>query len=296
MGSCLAVTGCMADGSDGSADDDPVANDAIADDPVVDDEPAANDSSANDPIVDDDPATASTEQAVSWTWTTWHDCSSLSCTKSLGSTADRTCFVAGITGKLSGGSSQYPAGVNVVNNGSYWGLYIRNPSYQNIGVMTTCINNTANRVTASWDSGTAAKLIPAGPNATRRCFLGGVYNYTSSGFSSFSTNARVWRDGNAHFIGGTFPTGSKNRIFATCVDIATSQGAWQYGNGAATTFTGNLAYNPLSGGVACGLTGIGGAFNTADPNKGVWISYDSGTRYWNWTLTPYAGGYALCVK
>lgn len=126
--------------------------------------------------------------------------------------------------------------------------------------------------------------------------MGGVHSYASPGFSTFSTNARIWRDGNSHFIGGTFPSGSKNRIFATCVDVATSQGVWQYGNGAATTFTGNLAYNPASGGVACGLTGIGGVFNTANPNKGAWISYDSSTRYWNWTLTPYTGAYALCVK
>jgi hypothetical protein len=249
----------------------------------------------DEPLPDDE--TEATEQAVSWTSLQWHSCTSLSCTVSLGSSDDRTCFLAGIRGKLASGSSSYPAGANVVDNGSWgWILWIDNPGYEDISVMTACISNTANRVTAYWQTGTAAAEIPPGPSTTRRCFLSGVWNYSSTAFGTFSSNARVWRDGDYHFIGGTMPSGSNARIFATCVDVATNQGQYEYGNGTSSTVTGNLTYNPATGGVVCGLTGIGGQFTTNNPGRGVIINYDSATRYWNWTLSPWTGAWAMCVK
>jgi hypothetical protein len=248
-----------------------------------------------DPASAADEATASTEQDVSWTSTTWHACSSLSCSWSLGDPATTTCFLAGLTGKLSAGSASYPAGANVVNNGTYWGLYILNPNYENIGVMTTCITATANRVSAGWYGGAATQINNA--TATRRCFLAGIYNYNYKAFSTFDTNVQVWRDGAVHFIGGTLPSGSSVSVAATCVDVPTQDGSgWAYGNGTANTVVGNISYNSAPGGTACGLTGLGGQFLTADPNKGVWIGYDSSTRYWNWTLTPWTGAYANCVR
>ena len=242
-----------------------------------------------------DVETATAEQAVSWTSLQWHSCTSLDCTVNLGSSADRTCFIAGIRGKLASGSTAYPAGANIVNNGSWgWNLYIENPSYEDISVMTTCIPNTANRVTASWQSGSAATTIPPGPNSTRRCFLSGVWNRSSTAFGAFASNTKVWRDGNTHFLGGSLPGNAT--VFATCVDIATNQGEWAYGNGSPNPFSGNLAYNPASGGIACGLTGIGGQFTTNNPGRGVIIDYNSGTRYWNWSISGWTGGNALCFK
>jgi hypothetical protein len=248
-------------------------------------------------LVDDDVETSTTEQAVSWTSLQWHSCTSQECTVNLGSSDNRTCVLAGLRGKLSGGISGYPAGANIVNNGS-WGynLYIKNPGYEDISAMTLCIPNTANRTTASWQSSAYATEIAPGPSSTRRCFLSGIYNYNSTGFSGFSSNTKVWRDGNTHFIGGSFPSGSNVRVFATCVDIATNQGTYAYGNGVASSYAGNLTYNPSTGGVACGLTGIGGQFTTNNPGRGVIINYDGGTRYWNWTMSPWTGGNALCVK
>jgi hypothetical protein len=238
-----------------------------------------------------------TEQAVSWTALKWHSCTSLECGAHLGPSTDRTCFIAGIRGRLASGSTSYPAGANVVNNGSLgWNLYIENPNYDDISVMTTCIANTSNRVTAYWQAGTAAKEIPPGPSSTRRCFLSGIWNRNSTAFSTFSSNVKVWRDGNTHFIGGSLPSGSNATVFATCVDVATNQGEWAIGNGTGSTYTGNLAYNPASGGVACGLTGLGGAFTTNNPGRGTVINYDAGTRFWNWTINHLVGGNALCVK
>jgi hypothetical protein len=244
-----------------------------------------------------DEQTSTAEQAVSWTSLQWHSCTAKDCAVNLGSSDNRTCVLAGIRGKLSGGLSGYPAGANIVNNGS-WGynLYIENPGYEDISVMTLCIANTANRTTAYWQSGQPATEIAPGPSSTRRCFLSGIWNYNTTGFSGFSSNTKVWRDGNTHFIGGSFPSGSNVRVFATCVDVATNQGEYAYGNGVSSSYAGNLTYNPATGGVACGLTGIGGQFTTANPGRGVIINYDAGTRYWNWTISPWTGGNALCVK
>ncbi len=248
-----------------------------------------------DPSEEVDTTTA--EQAVSWTSLSWHSCTSQHCAVGLGSSADRTCFLAGIQGKLASGSGGYPAGANVVDNGSWgWILWIENPGYEDISVMTACIPNTANRVTAYWQTGTPAKEIAPGPSSTRRCFLSGVYSYGSTGFSTFSSNVKVWRDGNYHYIGGDMPAGSNDTIFATCVDVATNQGEYAYGNGTSSTVSGNLTYNPSSGGVVCGLTGFGGQFTTNNPGRGVIIDYNASTRYWNWTLSPWTGANALCVK
>ncbi|XXT19550.1 hypothetical protein WME94_55940 [Sorangium sp. So ce429] len=241
-------------------------------------------------------ATASTAQAVSWTSTTWHTCSGSECSGNLGSTADRTCFLAGITGALAGGSSLNPVGANVSGATENWRVFIRNPNNNKISVMTTCIANTANRVTAHWYTGNAATLIPAGPSSTRRCFLGGVWSLNSTGFSTFASNVQVWRDGNDHFLGGSMPAGSSNSVFATCVDVPTSAGTWAYGNGTASTVTGNISYNPAAGGVACGLTSIGGKLTTASTSNGVVINYNSATRFWNWTFSPWTGADALCVN
>lgn len=244
-----------------------------------------------------DVETSTTEQAVSWTALQWHSCTSQSCTISLGSSTDRTCFLAGLRGKLASGLTGYPAGANVVNNGSWgWRLVIENPGYEDISAMTTCIPNTANRVSASWQAGQPATAIPPGPSATRRCFLGGMWNRSSTAFSTFASNTKVWRDRNTHFLGGTMPGGSNLLVHATCVDVPTHQGEYAWGNGVSASYAGNLTYNPASGGVACGLTGIGGQFTTNNPGRGVIINYDAGTRWWNWSMSGWTGGNSLCVK
>jgi hypothetical protein len=244
-----------------------------------------------------DTETASTEQGVNGTALSWHGCTQLDCGWNIGNPATQTCFVSGITGKLASGTGEYPAGVMVVNNGTYWGLWVSNPSYENIGVMTTCITNTANRVSTEWMAGTPSTLISGG-NASRKCFLAGVYNYNGKGFSTWESDATIKRDpdGLDYWIGGSFPSGSTVKIGATCVDIAENYGDWGEWWGYSTTLNGTLAFNPASNGVACGLTGIGGLFTTADQSKGVVINYNTSTRYWYWTMTPGVHGYAECFR
>jgi hypothetical protein len=246
----------------------------------------------------DEPATSSTAQSVSWTALQWHSCTSLSCGWSLGDPATSTCFIAGVTGRLADGSTSYPAQVAVINNGTYWGLSIANPSYNNISVMTTCIPNTGHRSEASWYAGAAAKLIPAGAGVNRKCFLAGITNWSPKAFSTWESNVTISRDPDNvdYWIGGDFPAGSNMRVDARCVDIPYNYGDWNIWWGYPTNYTGTLAFNPASSGVACALTGIGGPFTTSDATKGVVINYDASTRYWNWSFTPGIHGYSECFK
>ena len=244
------------------------------------------------------PETGSTEQAVSWTSLAWHSCTSLNCSWSLGDPATSTCVIAGITGKLAGDTSGYPSGVTVVNNGTYWGLYVMNPNYENISVMTTCIPNTGHRVEGSWYANSAATLIPAGSGVNRKCFLSGVVNYNGKAFSTWDSNTTISRDpdGVDYWIGGSMPSGSSARIDARCVDIPVNYGDWGVWWGYNYTTTQNLAFNPAAGGVACALTGLGGQFNSTSTSNGAYINYDSGSRYWNWTLSPGVHAYAECFQ
>jgi len=254
----------------------------------VGDSPEGSASSTDGP----DPAATSTiDQAVAGTSLTWHPCSSTSCTVPLGGSAGQTCFLAGITGTLATGTPSAPAGVNIVDDGTNYTLYILNPTLGNIGAMTTCITNTANRVTASWFSPNGATQIPQSPTSNRRCFLSGVISYNWAGFSTFASNAHVLPQGNAYYITGAFPAGSEDSIYATCVD-ASDVGDYSYGNGSSASFFGNLNFNP--GGVACGLTGVGGQF-IVRTNPGVMVNYNSATEYWNLSVAPSTGAWAECV-
>lgn len=243
-------------------------------------------------------ATSSTEQSVSWTALQWHSCTSLNCGWNLGDPATSTCFIAGVTGKLADGSSSYPAGVTVVNNGTYWGLWVMNPSYDNISVMTTCIPNTGHRVEKSWSANSPATLISAGNSVNRKCFLAGIVNYNSKAFSTWESDVTISRDPDNvdYWIGGSMPAGSSARIDARCVDIPLNYGGWSEWWGVNYTATLNLAFNPASNGVACALTGIGGLFDKANANNGAYINYNPDTRYWNWTLSPGVHAYSECFK
>jgi hypothetical protein len=48
--------------------------------------------------------------------------------------------------------------------------------------------------------------------------------------------------------------------------------------------------------VACLLSGVGGPFTRSDFSDGVSIDYNSGTRYWEMTVTNGKRGWGNCVR
>lgn len=219
-------------------------------------------------------------------------CTFRACRKDLASAADQTCFLAGVKGSLSEAQSLYPSGVRVLMSQGRWVLEMDNPYGSGIGARAVCITNTANRIVShSWHSSDPVASIGAGTTGKRRCFLAGVRNYNDTAFSTFDTNVYIRRntDGTTT-VGGTFPAGSSVRVYTTCVDVDVNRGDWEYGNGISTAFTGQLAVN--DGGVACGLTGIGGHIETM--SQGADITYPSPN--WAWWIGAYGGARAHCFK
>ncbi|MDQ3340297.1 MAG: hypothetical protein M4D80_34495 [Myxococcota bacterium] len=255
---------------------------------------------AQDDVADGDAELDETEQAVTWTGlspfyqtqtTNTVSCSFRDCRKDLGAAADMTCFLAGIKGSLSEGSSNYPAGAQVFVSGTRWVLQMLNPFGSGIGARTVCIPNKTNRIISrAWHSTDPVDVIPAG-TSKRRCFLGGIWNYGTAAFSGFNTTVNVQRNSNGtHTMGGVLPAGSNVRAYSTCVDLDVDLGGGAWGNGTPNNVSSVLAQN--DGGVACGLTGIGG--HIQEMNQGADITYASPN--WVWSISAYGSAYAHCFK
>lgn len=223
-------------------------------------------------------------------------CNFRSCTKPLGPASDRTCFLAGLKGSLSEGSSSYPSGAAVTTvdygSGPQWQLHMLNPYGSGIAARVICINNKANRIMAqAWQSTTPVQTIAASTGSKRRCFLGGVYNYTRNSFAAFDTDVTIKRNSNnTHTVGGSFPPNSNVRVFTTCVDLDVNLGYGDWANGTANPVSSVTATN--DGGVGCGLTGIGGHVETM--SQGVDLNYNS--PQWVWSISAFGVGHSHCFK
>jgi hypothetical protein len=242
-------------------------------------------------------APADTEQAVSTTYLRFYSsCPSEGC--SLAPAGNGwMCVLAGITGDLvndegyAGGTGAYI--VQSPTTGT-WFLHL-DPG--NVGAMTTCVPVSGPITPVSYPKpGNLNVRVPGTP--TTRCFLSGVHNYNRVAFSSFESNVSIQPvpRTNDKLILGNFPDGFSVKVDVLCASIPTLLGDWAYGNGTAQTVTGNLAPNPFPGGVACGLTGIGGAFTSPDLDDGVLVEYATQPPTWGWVLSPWKGAWAECIK
>lgn len=247
--------------------------------------------------VDDDPQLGDLEQDVASSGLSFYHCDANSaCELWLPNTSSMMCFLAGITGDLADGSSS-PAGAYLEQGfGGGWVLRIKNPNNNAIGALTQCVQQTGAITKATWLTSTGTTKVVNGLTATSRCFLSGVRNYNGSAFSNFESNMRVYRTSpTQQTIIGSFPGAVSAQFDVVCGSVPTNMGDWAYGNGTASTVSGNLASNSL-GGVACGLTGLGGKFTTRNASDGVYIAYSTTSPQWGWYLSPWKGGYVECVR
>ncbi|NNC19733.1 hypothetical protein HRD49_31105 [Corallococcus exiguus] len=240
------------------------------------------------PAAPDDAALATAEQGVNLGGTYWWGTSNNGLTSTaIGTSTGRTCFLTGVQGNLKGTSW---AGAGVYQYAGNWQIFVNHTNSKALGTGVQCLDTATNRTPEmAWYDGQAAKLLGA-VTASRRCFLTQVE--AAGGFTANSDYARVWNDGYNWYLGGSL--GGSGGARAICVDVPTAQGGWLWIAGNPGTFTHNLDYNP--GGVACLLSGIGGNFNTSNFNDGVSIDYNSGTRYWEMTVSNSKRGWSNCVK
>lgn len=234
---------------------------------------------------------ASTEQAVGLGGSYWWGTSASGYTSTtIGTATNRTCFLSGVFGNLVPSSNGIGVSAGTFMNAGNWVISVNNYSGKAVATSVQCLNTAANRTPeVSWYRGGAAKVLGAA-TSQRRCFLTDVWG--SGGYKVNSDYVRVWNDGLNWYLGGNLS--DDGGASAMCVDVPEDHGGWLWIAGYPGSFTHNLAYNP--GGVACLLSGFGGAFTKSDFNDGVSIDYNSGTRYWEMTVTNSKRGYGNCVR
>ncbi|WP_235685445.1 hypothetical protein [Corallococcus silvisoli] len=243
------------------------------------------------PSAAEDTSLASSEQAIGLGGTYWWGTTSNGFTStSIGTATGRTCFLSGIQGNLKPATAGSWSSAGVFLYGGSWEMFVSHNNSKALSTGIQCLSTATNRTPeVSWYQGQAAKLLGA-VTSQRRCFLTQVE--AAGGLTANADFVRVWNDGLNWYLGGNMAAAGGGT--AVCVDVATDQGGWLWIAGNPGGFTANLAYNP--GGVACLLSGIGGNFSTSDFSDGVSIDYNSGTRYWEMTVTNGKRGWGNCVN
>jgi hypothetical protein len=240
----------------------------------------------------DAPALGSTQQAVSWSGST-HSCTGGTCYVDFGVTTNRTCFLGGIYGSLNDAS----ASILRYADGRFK-LRLGSPAGQRIAATAICVSGNTNTAEGFWTGGNAATPITGTVTATRRCFLTQIdNNVVVRGFDTTSDYARVWKDSAGKwYVGGSLSGGAGTRASAVCIDVPGDHGTWGIVSnpGAGNTVAFDLAED--IGGVACGLTKLGGNFTTNSTSDGLGVDYNAGTRFWNIKAINGKQAAASCVR
>lgn len=214
----------------------------------------------------------------------------------IGSAATQTCFLTGVRGNLAASARTV---LDRRADGHYW-LDVRNNHANKLGADIACIGTTTNRTGEFVQFGNGTLTIPAG-TASRRCFLTSIVTNAapSAAFSNTANYARVTKN---IFTGTWSLTNSQATlasayIGATCVDVPTfvTSGFDQAGDPGFGALAIPAADSPLDDTV-CGLTGVGGRFNTNDFEDNTrlfradfsgiggdfewWLYTDNGKRGW----------------
>lgn len=195
------------------------------------------------------------------------------------------CFLAGIKGRLQGNQATFSSTVRIESVGGNLVLRIT-PGVgvnQSLSASAVCVTTHKAISFAQWNTGQPAASLGNVPGM--QCFLTNVE--TSTGFTHSSNHVSVFQLTTGEWVLGGSQSGSV-RAFARCI-VPTGGSVWGYGyawNNGTTTLP--LAQN--SGGVACALNTIQGAFTTATDR--VSIGYQSSVLQWNMTLSgaSHAGG------
>lgn len=254
--------------------------------------------------VDDEEAVSTVDQALSWR-TVWARFTTNALPIDLGSDANQTCFLSGVSGDLNTGYQWHEgerSNVRVFReNGRYFfevdsGKWDQGTEVgRKLGGHASCVNITTNRQEALWTAGDWPKIIQ--PTASKRqCFLSGVYG-TGGTWVSSSDNVRVKKSEGNWVLDGTVDpdpwSGSHPAATAVCIDFPSE------------TSLGNFThYGPASANViwdseqeACGLTGMEGKFNVNDWDNGVMLSWPASWPGW-WTASVSSGKimWSTCVQ
>ncbi len=251
-------------------------------------------SCVDDPTLADDELDADelgeTAQQVTSTTLSSHTCSTTSpCNFNLGAATNRACVISGVRGKAAGayaGIFQFPDRNELTIYAAANGVPLT--------VTTTCVSPAANVKTQRWNTNFGVPSVAiAGTTASSRCFLN-IFSGQAGGLTHTGDTIRTFKENGVWKIGGSTVAGSYLSGGAICFDVATNHSSWGWTQGAGS-ITGNIASNS-TGGVACGLTQLGGVFNTNSSSDGVHIDYNSAASQWIWTFVNFKSATANCIK
>jgi hypothetical protein len=254
---------------------------------------AVDDGSGEDDLGDVD--TGTTEQAVTGTsvrtftstafgMTTWND---------IASGPGTACFLAGVDGNMQAANSNESL-LGVYPAGDQWYVTIYNNANHPVSITVACVSGVTNVTDQIFWHGTADTWQSG--TANTHCFLTSIGG-ANHGFSQFDDDVRIDKGfGNNWRFHGTIATANGFMdARMVCFDATYGEGAWGGAWTAMGTVGGPLASN-AAGGVACGLTGLGGDFGFSNLSSGVKITYDRLNTQWAWTLSDIKQGSVECIK
>ena len=247
-----------------------------------------------DGIADDDPALGTTAQDITNVENQW-PCPSGNCTFTITSAANQMCFLRGVYGDLYRFGSVKVFKEASVFGGFLWKVAIQSPQNNNLVAKTTCVtvSGTVTNVLFHTQSYQGGWGVFHG-TSTSRCFLSEVTEGNGDAFNDFSTSfyiARAPGTNNLSMYPPSFPSGAEVTLGMQCATIPSLVGDWSWGNGTGSPVNGSLTTGSNK---ACGLTGIGGIFNTGSTSDGIEVVPSFGV--WGWQISPWKGIYVECVQ
>jgi hypothetical protein len=204
--------------------------------------------------------------------------------QNIGSTANQTCFLRGVSGDLRGTPAQ-PARVEVIPQNGNWFINVKSGQGTGAKARVICVAVPyAQAVEFSWQDNAGNQVSAA--NANRRCFLRSVW--TSIGLAQSNSNITV--ESNVGFWTMTptsFAAGAGvNRAGATaiCIDKpAVPLGNFTLTGPASAVTTIDTGVN--TGGTVCGLTAMSGIWPNPNALFGVEDGVYSTSTSPTWRLT-----------
>ena len=254
-------------------------------------------------LVDDGADLGTTAQALS-AITSHHLTGNAYDTKDLGTAIGRQCFLTGLKGNVTVGTSgDSQAGAGVRRVGTTWQLYV-DPASAEVQVDAMCVNTTSVGSTppVSWSTGQPSQILAAKQRG-RQCFLtqirtGRNATYPHGGFQADSDEVEINLVGDYWRLGGT--TGGLVTATAQCFQASIDHGSatvWAAAGLPASV----LALLDTDDDAACGFTAIRGHID----DQAVWAATGveiqraigpSGETYFHVAARNASGATARCVE
>ena len=239
----------------------------------------------------------------------------------IGSSAGRTCFLAGLGGNLrpigsylfSGGAYPAQAGVRKKTNG-YYEIVVQTETGRPLSTAVRCVNSAAGRIETSWNTyqqSTLGDKVIAAATSKRLCFLqniqnfpvplndktGAIYGYSwAFNDKQHPDEVKVVNDGSYWKLSikaGAHDYPVNIGATAVCLDANEFDGIWYWQAGDPGTAQFDLTN---VSGATCGIASIKGHFDTASVDWSDQVNITTVGSRFKLNLANGKGSWAICMK